>query len=329
MNHRAPPRRHRYETARPPISRNGLRRTAFAAAAAALVACVVTSGSWALSGAGSSQVPAAAAPGAASGPGQPLWSDEFDQPAGAALDRSKWAAMTGGLGWGEGELQAYTADPSNLSYNGAGQLVITAQRAAGAGGAEYTSARITTSGRLEFNHGRVEARIKIPRGTGLWPAFWLLGAQQPWPEHGEIDIFEGVNEMDRAQFNTHQPRSDGSDWEASHESPVAPGGTWAGDYHVYAVDWTTDKIVWSIDGVRYATSTRNLTPSDGKWVVDTAPQAIVLNLAVGGMAGKPDQSTTLPARMLVDYVRVYPNADTVVQEEPVGGNDGVGTQGAG
>lgn len=325
MNDRAPPARHRHETGRPPISRNGLRRTASAAATAALAAYLLT-GWLALPGTGLSQAPDAEPPGAAGGP---VWSDEFDRPGGAALDGSKWEALTGGLGWGDGELQAYTADPSNLSYNGEGQLVIAAQRAAGAGGAQYTSARITTSGRLEFNHGRVEARIRIPRGTGLWPAFWLLGAQQPWPEHGEIDIFEGVNSMDRAQFNTHQPRSDGSDWDAPHETPVALGGTWADDYHVYAVDWTSDKIVWSIDDVRYATSTRNLTPSDGRWVVDTAPQAIVLNLAVGGMAGEPDDSTVLPARMLVDYVRVYPNADTVVQKEPVGGKDGGSTRGAG
>lgn len=246
------------------------------------------------------------------GPG-PLWSDEFDAAAGTPIDPSRWFVETGGLGWGVGELQAYTDSPTNVAYNGDGQLVITARREAGAGGAEFTSGRLSTCGAFEFNHGRVEARIQIPRGTGLWPAFWLVGADHPWPQHGEIDILEAVNEMAQIDFNTHQPQSDGTDWELSNSSPRHPSGTWSGDYHVFAVDWTTDAITWSVDGVDYATITRDDTPDDGSWVVDSAPQTIVLNMAVGGnYPGPPDADSPFPSEMKVDWVRVYANDDTRV-----------------
>ncbi len=104
----------------------------------------------------------------------PLWADEFDAPAGAPIDPLRWRVETGGLGWGVDELQAYTDD--NVAYSGNGQLIITARREPGDGGARFTSARVSTCGAFEFNHGRVEARIQIPRGQRLWPAFWLVGA---------------------------------------------------------------------------------------------------------------------------------------------------------
>lgn len=246
-------------------------------------------------------------------PAAPVWADEFDGAADAPIDPTRWQVQTGGLGWGVGELQAYTDSPSNVSYSGEGELVLTARREPGAGGAEYTSARLSTCGTLEFTHGRVEARIALPRGQGLWPAFWLLGAQEPWPLHGEIDIVEAVNDMATADFNTHQPRPDGTDWERSASSAVHPSGSWAGEYHVFAVDWTSDALVWSVDGTEYATLSRADTPPDGAWVIDRSPQVVVLNLAVGGeYPGPPTANSPFPAEMRVDYVRVYENSDTQV-----------------
>lgn len=240
----------------------------------------------------------------------PLWADEFDDTTGT-VDPSRWLVETGGRGWGEGELQAYTDSPANLSVDG-GDLVITARREPGAGGAAFTSARISTCGTFEFTHGRVEARILLPRGQGLWPAFWLLGAQRPWPQHGEIDILEAVNEMSTIDFNTHQPLPDGTDWERSSSTPVHPSGSWANDYHVFAVDWTVGAVEWSVDGVTYARTTRSDTPAGASWVLDDAPQVVVLNVAVGGYPGAPTAATALPAQMRVDYVRVFANADSAV-----------------
>lgn len=253
-----------------------------------------------------------------------LWSDEFDGPAGATVDAERWFVHTGGLGWGDGELQAYTDLPTNVARDGAGNLLITARREPGAAGAEYTSGRISTCGALEFNHGRVEARIRVPSGQGLWPAFWLVGAEEPWPQHGEIDIMESVNDMRAVDFNAHQPLDDGGDWELALPAARLPGGTtWAGEFHVFAVDWTADELVWSVDGIELARTSRDDVPDGGRWVVDRSPQVVVLNLAVGGYPGAPDAGTPLPAAVQVDYVRIYANADTIV-----GYSSGAGSRGA-
>jgi beta-glucanase (GH16 family) len=247
-----------------------------------------------------------------------IWSDEFDGTSGALPDPSRWLIETGGKGWGEGELQAYTDSPDNVSLTGDGQLEITARQERGAGGAAYTSARISTCGTFEFTGGRVEARLKLPRGQGLWPAFWTMGASGKWPQDGEIDILESINGMATIDANIHQPRADGSDWELAKSSPRAPSGTWADDYHVVAVDWTRDELTWSIDGNPFARTTRAETPADGFWVLDRKPQVIVLNLAVGGYPGRPNRSTAFPASLLVDYVRVYANDDTDVHTNLTG-----------
>jgi beta-glucanase (GH16 family) len=241
------------------------------------------------------------------GQGCPAFADEFDGRSGTAPDPDKWVVETGGLGWGGGtELQAYTKNSANVSIDGQGHLAITAHRESGAGGADYTSARLSTSGRFAFLHGRAEARVKLPAGQGLWSAFWLVGDHGPWPDHGEIDVVEGLNDVDRVHFDTHQPSdSNPAGWQPWLTSPVAPSGSWSDAFHVYAVDWTDQTITWSIDGRTYATLDRKDTPSDGRWVLDRSPQIIVLNLAIGGWPGSPDDSTTFPATMLVDYVRVW------------------------
>ncbi|RKS09401.1 beta-glucanase (GH16 family) [Nocardiopsis sp. Huas11] len=233
-----------------------------------------------------------------------VWSDEFDGPAGAAPDPAHWNHETGDHGWGNGELQNYTDSRENSALDGDGNLVITARQEADGG---YTSARLTTQNKVEQAYGRFEARIKIPTGQGVWPAFWMLGdnfPETPWPNSGEIDIMENVgHEPSTVHGTVHGPGySGGGGIGASYEHPQ--GGAFTDDFHVYAVEWTPDSITWSVDDVAFNT----LTPADlggNTWVYDH-PFFMILNVAVGGeWPGYPDQTTSFPQQMVVDYVRVY------------------------
>lgn len=253
----------------------------------------------------------------AAGPtrGPLTWADEFDGPAGTPPDPSRWRYDLGGDGWGNGELQRYTDSTRNAAHDGEGHLVITARRENpdGAtchyGPCEYTSARLLTAGLFEQRYGTFEARIRIPRGQGMWPAFWMLGRDvhttDPWPTSGEIDVMENVGKEPGTVWGSlHMPgRSGASSVTAS--SGLPDGRAFADDFHVYTVDWEPGSITWSVDGETYA----HVTPADaegGRWVFDDDPFFLVLNLAVGGVwPGPPDGSTQLPQQMLVDWVRVY------------------------
>lgn len=252
-----------------------------------------------------------------------VWSEEFDGPAGAAPDPARWTHATGGGGWGNGELQGYTASTANAALDGEGRLAITARAEPGPGGTAYTSARITTEASMSVLHGYVEARIKLPQPTqGIWPAFWLLGDPAVgWPACGELDVLEAVNDLTEVSFNTHQPTiynvqpSALDRWQPSLPPASAPAGTsWADDWHRYAVDWTPHEIRWLIDGeVRAALRRRDRTGAQ-RWVLADQPQHVILNVAVGGSyPGPPDGTTALPRTMLIDYVRVYATADTTVE----------------
>ena len=254
------------------------------------------------------------------------WSDEFDGPVGAPPDLSIWTPEIGdgtanGIpGWGNNERQAYTGDPENVALDGDGNLVIRALEA-GAGAppcyygapCEYTSARIITAGALEVTYGRIEARIKIPRGQGLWPAFWMLGndlAEIGWPEAGEIDILENIGrEPDVVHGTIHGPGYSGGD-AIGRPYRLPDGGDFADDFHVYAIDWSPAGITWSVDGVAYSTVGPADLPSGTRWVYDH-PFFLILNVAVGGnWPGYPDATTTFPQEMVVDYVRIYQAPDT-------------------
>ncbi|MFE3456822.1 family 16 glycosylhydrolase [Nocardiopsis aegyptia] len=233
-----------------------------------------------------------------------VWSDEFDGPAGAAPDPANWNHETGDHGWGNGELQNYTDSRENSALDGNGNLVITARQEAGGG---YTSARLTTQDKVEQAYGRFEARIRIPTGQGVWPAFWMLGdnfPETPWPDSGEIDIMENVgHEPGTVHGTVHGPGYSGANGiGASYGHPR--GGAFTDDFHVYAVEWTPDSITWSVDDVPFNT----LTPADlgGRtWVYDHA-FFVILNVAVGGAwPGYPDETTRFPQQMVVDYVRIY------------------------
>jgi beta-glucanase (GH16 family) len=241
------------------------------------------------------------------------WSDEFDGPAGAPVDGAKWVADTGGEGWGNQERQFYTTRAENVSLDGGGRLVITA-RAEPAntpyrcwyGVCGYTSARLKTKGRFEQTHGRFEARIRIPRGQGIWPAFWMLGAdidQVGWPQCGEIDVMENIGREPRVVHGTmHGPGySGGSGIGGAYtlNEPVAD------DYHVFAVEWTPGELRWLVDDQEYRRASPANLPAGAAWVFEH-PFFLLLNVAVGGAwPGDPDGSTVLPQQMLVDYVRAY------------------------
>ena len=231
------------------------------------------------------------------------WQDEFD---GAALDRDKWLPETGGHGWGNRERQFYTDRPENLRVED-GKLVIEARRE-DYRGSSYTSARIKTSGLVERTYGRYEARIKLPRGQGIWPAFWMLGSdgtKADWPRRGEIDIMENIGKEPGIVHGTlHGPGYAGE--KAFGRPQALEAGAYADDFHLYAVEWEPGAIRWYRDGILYHTATPATVPGD--WVFEH-PFFVLLNLAVGGYwPGEPDATTVLPQRMLVDWVRVYRRA---------------------
>lgn len=234
---------------------------------------------------------------------QIVFQDEFSGPAGTLPNPAKWGFDVG-TDWGNAQLEFDTDRAANAALDGDGHLVITARREAYQGSA-YTSARMTTAGKFEPTYGRFEARIKLPVGQGIWPAFWLLGADLEtvgWPETGEIDILEFRGQEPNVLFHSlHGPGySAGNAVTRRYEFP---GGRLDTDFHVYAVEWTPDTIEWFVDGTRYFSATRQSLP--GEWVFDH-PFYIILNVAVGGgFVGPPDASTSFPQTMMVDWVRVY------------------------
>ena len=233
-----------------------------------------------------------------------VWSDEFDGPAGAAPDASKWVYDLGGGGWGNQELEVYTDSRSNSYLDGHGNLVIEALEPSPG---QFTSARIKTQGKFAAKYGRVEARIKIPYGQGLWPAFWMLGdniQEVRWPACGEIDIMENIGREPGIVHGTvHGPGYSNSHGIGKPFKLAA--GRFADDYHVYAVEWVPDRIDFLVDGTRYHTVTPASLPSGTKWVYDH-PFFLILNVAAGGeWPGNPDSTSVFPQKMLVDWVRVY------------------------
>jgi beta-glucanase (GH16 family) len=247
-----------------------------------------------------------------------VWSDEFNGPAGASFDGATWRPDTtdgcqaGICGWGNQEREYYTALTENIALTGAGQLRIVAQRAPAGmtcyyGPCRYTSAKITTRGKIQAMPGRVEARIKLPAGQGLWPAFWMLGASfptTPWPQSGELDIMENHGSNPASTSSAiHGPGYSGNTPFVHSQSRVR--GTFADDFHTFAVEWDSLHVEFSVDGAPHYTVKRSDVTRYGSWVFDQ-PFFMILNLAVGGtFDGDPKSDAVLPATMLVDYVRVY------------------------
>ncbi|HVO58941.1 MAG TPA: glycoside hydrolase family 16 protein [Dongiaceae bacterium] len=240
------------------------------------------------------------------------WSDEFSFPDGSAPDSSKWAYDIGGDGWGNDELETYTSRLQNAQIQ-SGNLVITAQQETFTGSdgitRNYTSARLKTQNLFSQTYGRFEARIKIPKGQGMWPAFWMLGqdiSSEGWPKCGEIDIMENIGrEPGSVHGSLHGPSTTGITSDATSTFSLPSGQNFSDDFHIYAVEWDATTVRFFVDSNNYATVAKSQWPAGGTWVFDH-PFFIILNVAVGGSwPGSPDASTQFPRQMLVDYVRVY------------------------
>ncbi|WP_234537859.1 glycoside hydrolase family 16 protein [Streptomyces shenzhenensis] len=279
-------------------SPRSLRRCLLAALSAALVATAAVGPARAASASTSAAASAAAV----------TFSDNFDGAAGSPVDSSKWTTETGD-NVNNHEREYYTSGTNNAALDGQGHLVITARKENPAnyqcwyGTCQYTSARLNTSGKFNAQYGHVEARMKIPRGQGMWPAFWMLGTPVNWPDSGEIDVMENVGfEPSTVHGTIHGPGYSGANGIGAAYS-LPNGQAFADAFHTFAVDWSPNSIKWSVDGTVYETR----TPADvgsNTWVFNK-PFFLILNLAVGGYwPGDPDSSTSFPAQLVVDSVSV-------------------------
>ena len=237
-------------------------------------------------------------------------SDEFEGPEGTPPNPAIWTYDIGGDGWGNEQLEFNTDRLENVSLDGQGHLRIVALEESFMGN-DYTSGRIKTQGLVEQKYGRFETRIKLPEGQGLWPAFWLLGAnidEVPWPGCGEIDIMEYQGQRPARMFGSlHGPGYSGG--EAISRDLVLDGDeTFADDFHIFAIDWDPGRITFSVDDEVYGIIGSAEVSSLGEWVFDHE-FFVILNLAVGGTLGGPvGPDTVFPAEVLVDYVRLFERA---------------------
>lgn len=235
-----------------------------------------------------------------------VWSDEFDTASDSRW--TTWKRMEGARGWGNEELQNYTASDEN-SYvaDGALHIVVRKEPTVDADGisSEYTSARLMTY--ETFRYGRIEGRIKIPVGVGLWSAFWMLGTEHtpgaPWPSRGELDLMEYVNQARELNSGVIGVTDTDAPWSWVVAHPV--DALWSESWHVYAVDWTSDSVTYTVDGRELGTFRKDDLEAGDLWTFDN-PSHIILNVAVGGRwPGNDIDAAALPAHYLVDYVRVY------------------------
>ncbi|MEQ1832738.1 MAG: glycoside hydrolase family 16 protein [Candidatus Eisenbacteria bacterium] len=233
-----------------------------------------------------------------------VWQDEFEGPAGQLPNPANWGFDVG-TDWGNAQLEYDTARPENVALDGAGRLAITARQETYLT-RSYTSGRILTRGHFEQAGGRFEARLRMPSGQGLWPAFWMLGADFAsvgWPACGEIDIMEYRGQAPTIVHGSlHGPGYSGG---AAKTRAFNASTRFDEGFHVFAVEWTSARIAWSVDGQVYSVLTPGDLPAGGTWVFNK-PAFMLLNLAVGGnFVGPPNGSTVFPQQLLVDYVRVY------------------------
>ena len=241
--------------------------------------------------------------------------DEFNKAANTPIDSSKWTAEIGGGGWGNEELQYYTNSIENAYHDGRGNLVIKAIKLAPPlnlncwyGNCKYTSARLITKGKFDQKYGKMEARIKIPRGQGMWAAFWMLGNDIDsvgWSQCGEIDIMENIGREPTTVHGTiHGPGYSGANGIGAPFN-TTDNQVFADDFHVYSTEWSKNKIAFYVDGKLYKTITPQDLPAGKEWVYEH-PFFMILNLAIGGnWGGVPDENSVFPGEMVIDYVRVH------------------------
>lgn len=234
---------------------------------------------------------------------QLVWSDEFDKD--GLPDNTKWGYDVGGNGWGNNELQYYTNARLENARIVNGNLIIEAKKESFSG-RNYTSARLLTKNKAQWTYGKFDIRAKLPKGTGMWPAIWLLSANDPlhWPDDGELDIMEEVGFNQNTIYGTaHNYLYNGANGQQKGGNKLVPDADNA--FHVYSIEWTNNQVIWSIDSVEY------FTYNDPKLGANAWPYYkdffMILNIAVGGNWGgqKGVDDSIFPQQMLVDYVRVY------------------------
>ena len=247
-----------------------------------------------------------------------VWADDFEGQEGSGVNPAFWTHQlgqsdegwaNGEVGWGNRELQYYTDRPENIQLNGEGFLQITALKESFEG-ASYTSARIMTQNLASFQYGRIEARIKIPAGQGLWPAFWMIGDSHSdigWPACGEIDIMENKgNDPNRVLSTVHGPGYSAGD--SIGETLVNFDAPFSDDFHVYSVDHAPDYLAFYVDDALVFQIQKGSLSPELDWVFNDS-FFLLLNLAVGGdFVGSP-LADSFPATLLVDYVRVYSHVE--------------------
>lgn len=243
------------------------------------------------------------------------WQQEWNEPSGTRPNTAFWNYAIGNRdtnGWGNNELQYYTSGSANAVTDGQGNLVISARRATATqtlpcwhgGNCAYTSARLHTQNKVTMQYGRIEARMKVPPGVGLWPAFWMMGNTGYWPIGGEIDVMEWVgSEPTSVSASVHGPYPDETVW--SRSKSIELSAAVSNDFHVFALEKRPGDLRFFVDGVQFLRVTRADMPAGGQWVMDQ-PFYVLLNLAVGGnWPGPPNASTVFPAQLKVDYLRIY------------------------
>lgn len=237
-----------------------------------------------------------------------VWQDEFD---GDSIKHENWTFQVVEAGRFNEEWQRYTNSSKNAYIEDNCLVIKVIHESKKHGANQYTSARLHTANKQSWKYGKIAARIKLPEGEGIWPAFWMLGANidenggdTPWPQSGEIDILELYGSKDDAvvEANAHYANTAGKHDMMGAKAFNLKKGKFADDFHVFELEWDADKLVWLVDGESYA---EMLIPS-GKFPAFHKEFFILLNIAVGGThAGRPDQTTTFPQTMLVDWVRVF------------------------
>ena len=235
---------------------------------------------------------------------QLVWSDEFE---GTTLDESVWTIQTGGGGWGNQEAQYYTARAENIRVEN-GNLIIEARKEEYDKN-HYTSARIMSRDKKTFTYGKMEARISLPGGGGVWPAFWMMGNSGSWPKCGEIDIMEYVGNVPNRILGTLHTINDRS---GSKSSRAYWGTNIEENYHVYGIEWTQeesngrDVIRFYVDDEVFSTQTESVIDDVDYWPFNR-PHFFIINMAVGGTLGGDiiDAIFATPRLMKIDWVRVY------------------------
>jgi beta-glucanase (GH16 family) len=237
-----------------------------------------------------------------------VWSDEFNGPAGTPPNPANWSADSGG-DCGAGSLSTDTSNPANASLNGNGDLAISAQEnATSAGSPTYTSAQLDSNNKISLAYGELEARISLPRGSGLCSGFWMVGDSVNggcFPQCGEIDVMEAVTLFPASVFGTlHGPVAGSGNYQQFQQGVTAPT-PFPGTFHTYGVIWQPGRITWTLDGVPYGSATPKQLPPSAQWVFNGNAFHVLLSLTVGGWPGPPAAGATFPATMRVDWVRLY------------------------